>query len=418
MNFFLPESKDLVDPAYDFRKDSYHQNRVNGFNHDVYAHEIYDSPNFDGLLVTKSIITSDVEDKIIHAGGIHNYYRLPKEYPILGDCGAFQFIQEKQPPYKCKEICDYYHKLGFDFGISLDHVIVDYDLAYDEGRELFTQVPTDDMKYRYRLTLSNAKRILNLVKRHDMTFKPIGCVQGWSPVSYHNAIKELIDCGYDYIALGGVAKASNEVIIPILDEIRQTVVNAGAKLHVLGVARLNILDEYSKTNVVSCDSASTLMQAFKSNKENYHTPEKNYTAIRIPAVYGDMSPKVRKLLRPFKDLGDAEGMTKRQAQLGGFEQEALKAVRAYARRRISLKKAMQSLIKYEDEFQGEKKYYLLFEETLHDRPWEKCPCTICRQLGVEVVIMRGNNRNRRRGFHNTYVFFKQFKDKTHATQIC
>jgi hypothetical protein len=26
--------------------------------------------------------------------------------------------------------------------------------------------------------------------------------------------------------------------------------------------------------------------------------------------------------------------------------------------------------------------------------------------GVEIIIFRGNNRNRRRGFHNTYVFYR------------
>lgn len=73
---------------------------------------------------------------------------------------------------------------------------------------------------------------------------------------------------------------------------------------------------------------------------------------------------------------------------------------------------MKALIKYEDQFGDIKKYYPLFEETLRDRPWEECPCPICTRLGVEVVILRGNNRNRRRGFHNTYVFFKEFKKKT------
>jgi hypothetical protein len=46
---------------------------------------------------------------------------------------------------------------------------------------------------------------------------------------------------------------------------------------------------------------------------------------------------------------------------------------------------------------------------LEDRPWELCDCPICSDLGIEVVIFRGNNRNRRRGFHNTRRFYDQFK---------
>ena len=36
-------------------------------------------------------------------------------------------------------------------------------------------------------------------------------------------------------------------------------------------------------------------------------------------------------------------------------------------------------------------------------------CEICQKWGVEVAVFRGNNRNRRRGFHNTYVFYKIFQ---------
>jgi hypothetical protein len=34
---------------------------------------------------------------------------------------------------------------------------------------------------------------------------------------------------------------------------------------------------------------------------------------------------------------------------------------------------------------------------------------VCRTWGVEVIIFRGNNRNRRRGFHNTFIFYNLFQ---------
>mgnify|MGYP000215079610 CR=1 FL=1 len=46
-----------------------------------------------------------------------------------------------------------------------------------------------------------------------------------------------------------------------------------------------------------------------------------------------------------------------------------------------------------------------YRETLKARPWEQCDCPICEDLGIEVAIFRGNNRNRRRGFHNTRRFY-------------
>jgi hypothetical protein len=46
-----------------------------------------------------------------------------------------------------------------------------------------------------------------------------------------------------------------------------------------------------------------------------------------------------------------------------------------------------------------------YQRTLEAMPWKHCPCTLCREQGVEVILFRGNNRNRRRGFHNTFVFY-------------
>ena len=49
-----------------------------------------------------------------------------------------------------------------------------------------------------------------------------------------------------------------------------------------------------------------------------------------------------------------------------------------------------------------------YEQPLRDRPWRSCPCEICRDIGIQAIIFRGNDRNRRRGFHNTWVFYRQF----------
>ena len=42
---------------------------------------------------------------------------------------------------------------------------------------------------------------------------------------------------------------------------------------------------------------------------------------------------------------------------------------------------------------------------LTNRPWEKCRCAVCRDLGIDVVVFRGAGRNKRRGLHNTWVFY-------------
>jgi hypothetical protein len=47
---------------------------------------------------------------------------------------------------------------------------------------------------------------------------------------------------------------------------------------------------------------------------------------------------------------------------------------------------------------------LLVSRTIRDMPWKHCDCDICRKVGVEVIIFRSSNRNKRRGFHNLHVY--------------
>jgi hypothetical protein len=51
---------------------------------------------------------------------------------------------------------------------------------------------------------------------------------------------------------------------------------------------------------------------------------------------------------------------------------------------------------------------------LENKPWKNCPCAVCSETGIDTVIFRRNNRNRRRGFHNTWWFFQYFSKLTSA----
>ena len=57
-----------------------------------------------------------------------------------------------------------------------------------------------------------------------------------------------------------------------------------------------------------------------------------------------------------------------------------------------------------DELQGRKDLTERYRETLEDRPWRRCRCGVCASAGVEVIIFRGTERNKRRGFHNLFMF--------------
>ena len=45
---------------------------------------------------------------------------------IMGDCGAFTYADQQEPPYSVDEVINFYEGLNLDFGVSMDHIIFDY----------------------------------------------------------------------------------------------------------------------------------------------------------------------------------------------------------------------------------------------------------------------------------------------------
>lgn len=93
-----------------------------------------------------------------------------------------------------------------------------------------------------------------------------------------------------------------------------------------------------------------------------------------------------------------------------MENNALKAIRQYANNKtLDVERVLKAILEYDTlllrEYDGNH-HYDKYMKTLVDRPWEKCNCEICKEIGVEVIIFRGANRNKRRGFHNTKVFYE------------
>jgi len=55
MKYFFPDSQDTVDPSFDFERESRSIERVRQRD-DQYAHEVFSTPAYDGLLVSKGIV--------------------------------------------------------------------------------------------------------------------------------------------------------------------------------------------------------------------------------------------------------------------------------------------------------------------------------------------------------------------------
>src|SRR5882724_3467346 len=143
MKYFLPDSLDLVDPTFDFRTEQRDLGRVRQRD-DVYAHEIFRSRAFDGLLVSKGIVDGFGETTSRYSlaqrhrllrSGAPEFFRVSDAkfgpLPLMGDCGAFTYLKEAEPPYTVDEVASFYCECQFDLGISIDHVILAYQPDWD-----------------------------------------------------------------------------------------------------------------------------------------------------------------------------------------------------------------------------------------------------------------------------------------------
>lgn len=404
MRFFFPDSQDQIDPSFDFQSEQRSAHRVRQRD-DRYAHEVLSPAPYDGMLISKPIVdglpgTSGkytvAQRNRLYRQGAHSFFRLDHagtDLTIMGDCGAFTYAKEETPVYTVDEVIDFYEGCGLDAGLAMDHVIFGYDRNLDSSPD---DVPPD-WKRRQELTLRLAGDFLQACDRRRVSFEPVGVAHGWSPESYADSVARLQGLGYNRLALGGMVPLKTPDIVASLETVAE-VLNSKTELHLLGVTRTGYVRAFSDFGVTSFDSTSPFRQSFKDDKDNYYAGDRTYVAIRIPQVDGNTS------LRKLVTAGIVDQRDARQ-----HEKECLKRVRQYGDGTGSAEDAVKAVRRY-GELIGEKKdrseKYL---ETLRDRPWESCGCAVCKDIGVEVILFRGAERNRRRGFHNLSVFAERLE---------
>jgi hypothetical protein len=393
MDFYFPDSQDQVDPEFDFDAEVHPPFHVRQRD-DRYAHEIHDQPPYNGMLVSKTTVdgyggagryTAAQRHRLFRLG-VHEFFRLPKGLKVIGDCGGFSYVAEDVPPVTVEEVIDFYENLGVDEGVSVDHVILDYQPDP-------TSEPEEEWLDRQALTLELAAEFFVEHSSRDCCFTPMGAAQGWSPESYAASVQRLQEIGYRRIALGGLVPLKNLEIVACLEAVHQVRL-PDTSLHLLGISRVEHYATFRALGVRSLDSTSPFRQAFKDDKDNYYTADGNHVALRIPPSEGNES------LRGRIRAGQLDQGIVRKA-----EERALEAVRAYDRDAGTLTAALKALRAYERIFDTkERDRTEVYRAMLEVRPWQKCPCAVCRRWGVEVAIFRGTERNKRRGFHNLWVF--------------
>jgi hypothetical protein len=402
LKFFFPDSQDQVDPSFDFETEERSIFRVRQRD-DRYPHEILKGRAYTGILVSKGIADGTTEGAgkyslpqrhRLYRLGIRKFFRLDESkgprLDTMGDCGAFNYIREETPPYSVGEVIDFYQGCGFDYGISVDHIILGY--VDSNGKTDVDAKSLERWMNRREVTLDLAADFFARHKALNCSFTPVGVAQGWNAASYAESVKSLQQMGYDRIALGGMVPLKTYQVLECLKAVSR-VRRKKTQFHLLGVTRTYQVKDFASLGVTSFDSTSPFRQAFKDDKDNYYTIKRAYTAIRVPQV--DANPKLKRRIQ----AGEID-----QATALRLETRALDALRKFDKGRVGVRSTIAALRDYENLYDGKVDRSDIYTETLEATPWKRCKCGICEVVGINIIIFRGSERNKRRGFHNLHAF--------------
>ena len=378
-----------------------------------YAHEIFGAKAtpYDGMLVSLAQIytgkgtLSRLDVNTVKVTDLRKAMKIPKELLLFGDCGAFSYASEDKPPFTPEYAARLYDRFGFDAGASVDHIPLPEIVVKNDKGELVRQALTErERRCRMQLTTRNAEAFLATCKGHRYKFVPIGVIHGLDTKSYALSVHHYIDMGYQHIALGGLVPKSDSEILEICCAARDAIQTRtrtekeNVWLHLFGILRPKIQSSFRLLGVSSFDSASYLRKAWLRSDQNYLAADGRrwYSTIRVPLSSS------KRLLKTAKEKKISEEELRRR------EMRCLIALNNFD----GTKRAHQSVVDAINEYgpllerRGEDNhFYEKHDELLNDRPWKKCRCPVCRDLGIDVVVFRGNGRNKRRGFHNTWVFY-------------
>ncbi len=447
----------------------------------------------DERALGKELNKSDIPPKITEAVDLM-IDEWPDEWPEY--VGEYEpSIQTQGPPRQFT---------AADFEGSVDAVL---ESLGDDPRAVYRQ---DDKQFRYDLTLANAAEMFELFQAGDYSFRLMVAIQGWTTESYAAAADDVLDIGYDYLGIGGVAGS------PIHD-VRQIVKTVGKRIksyershqtridtHVFGFAKSDAFETIGRSGMSSFDSASMLRSAWTGGRNYRVTADERYDAIRVqyPTHGAELSDAIETALRGRETLialrayANDQSIAKALREWKADAEQTLTATINYMEnhrhheqfnksRLRDVESALREDFEYANQLQAyfsddlrthlikllradstenskpfeayiepiataqstltrfprmvdildreetrdggmnafERLWFVIqdyaiwignddlleaYRETLVNEPWEDCNCPICSEHGIEICIFRGNDRNRRRGFHNTAKFYDEF----------
>lgn len=396
LTYFLPDWDDLLDPNFDFDRDQFSA-PLRANRGDAHCHKLMQPTAMcDGILVslaqrqaTKGPLRKleGTEKKALTPVDLRQFFGLLDDQYLFGDCGAFSYVNEAEPAISTEQAVALYELYNFNMGASVDHIPI-------------KTLPESERQRRVETTVQNADAFIKRCKERGRIFVPVGTVQGTSPKQYARNVARYCDMGYRHLAIGGLVPLTDAAIA----EIAEVVANAAKAqrerpwLHLFGIYRPKLQAKFQELGIDSFDSASYFRKAWLRSDQNYLGVDGTwYTAIRVRMT---SDPRTRKLFaQAGVDIAEAEKQ----------EQRALRLLAQYEQGHAGIDETLEGVLEYDYRLQrtsDAKSMRERYRRTLEAKPWQDCDCPFCHHLGIQILIFRGGNRNRRRGAHNTVHLYR------------
>lgn len=401
--YFLPDWDDLLDPAFDFHRDSFSRPH-RAEREDKHCSVLMEPKMSDGILVSlgqqgtqkgplKRLKGTEVA--ALSPVPLRSHFGLSPDQLLFGDCGAFTYVNEENPTMTVDRAVALYETYGFDFGASVDHIPVKA-ITRNGERVALTE---SQRQRRVDITKQNAQLFWDAAKLRNVQFTPVGTIQGLNPAQYAQSVQDYHDMGYRHLAIGG--------LVPLMDAQIESIVRAVMDasddlkerpwIHLFGIYRPRLQGLFRQRKVDSFDSASYFRKAWLRSDQNYlGTNGSWYAALRVPMT---SDGRTQRRLRAMN--GDLE-------QLRSQEQEVLALLSRYESGESQLEEVLEAILEYDSYLTRStetESMRVKYRRTLEDKPWLACECNFCRETGIHMLVFRGANRNKRRGAHNTLMLY-------------
>ena len=408
--YFLPDWDDFLDIKYDFKADKF-SNPNRRLRQEAHSISLMRPKRLcDGVLVSlaqhmgsKGLLKrfEATSTESLAPRSVRKHFKLLPDQIAFGDCGAFSYVNEERPTITVEQAVALYDLYEFDFGCSVDHIPVP-EINTSEGKR---SLSIKERKARIQLTRDNAEIFIRIHKEIKANFTPVGVIQGITPEDYSTQIHDYVEMGYEFVALGGLVPRTDAEIATIIKDVFNRLKNMPRppRIHLLGIFRPKLQPLFRQLGIHSFDSATYFRKSWLRSNQNYlGTNGKWYAAIRVPPSHD------RRTMKRLMSSGHS------QEEILKKESNALEVLRAYDSGKIDLDSCLKAIWDYDSLLNRAElispRLFDAYRQTLLNRPWQYCDCPMCKELGIDIVIFRGLNRNKRRGAHNTLMLYQQLNN--------